>query len=470
MRQQIKLAYIGGGSKQWARVFMADLALSEDLGGEIALYDIDRAAAQRNADIGARINADPACRSQFRYTVNDCLEDALRGADFVVISILPGTFAEMRSDVHAPEKYGIWQPVGDTAGPGGVLRAMRTLPLYEGFARAIRDTCPDAWVLNFTNPMSACVKALYDVFPGIKAFGCCHEVFNAQNFLTAVLRETRGIDVPRDALYTDASGVNHFTWITEAKYKDIDLLALLPEFMERYFEDGYWGRKGKETPADRDDPFAYGDKVKMDLWRNYGALGAAGDRHLVEFLPNTWYLKDPETVRRWRFNLTTVDYREARQAERVAESIEMAAGRRPFVLKSSSEEAVRILKCLLGMGTLVSNVNLPNRGQMPQMPLGSIVETNCVFAHGLVKPVVSRPLPTAAANLVQRACLNIDTSCEGIRERDLDKVFAAFVNQPLCGTLTREQALDLFAGMCRNTREYLDPWFDLDGWFARRGV
>lgn len=102
----------------WARVFMADLAVAEGLGGEMALYDIDIPAAERNAAIGGYINADHAAKSRFEYKVYKDLDGALAGADFVVISILPGTFKEMRSDVHAPEKYGIYQSVGDTAGPG----------------------------------------------------------------------------------------------------------------------------------------------------------------------------------------------------------------------------------------------------------------------------------------------------------------------------------------------------------------
>ena len=459
MKQNIKIAYIGGGSKQWARVFMSDLALSEGLSGEIALYDIDREAAQRNAAIGARIAQDPRTRSVFRYTVRDSLEEALAGADFVLISILPGTFREMRSDVHAPEKYGIYQPVGDTVGPGGILRAMRTVPYYEEFARKIRDICPDAWVLNFTNPMSICVKTLYDVFPGIKAFGCCHEVFHAQELLTKVLKELRGIDVPRSEIYTDACGINHFTWITQARYQDIDLLSLLPEFMDRFYEEGYY--EGYDRFAFRHDPFAYGNKVKLHLYKTFGALAAAGDRHLAEFVPNTWYLKDPAAVRDWQFGLTTVDFRERQQAERVAETIEFAEGRKPFPLQRSTEEAADLLKALLGFGTIVTNVNLPNRGQMPQLPLGSIVETNCVFAHGMVKPVVSDPLPTAAANLVSHNCANIDTAYEGIKHRDLDLIFTAFLNQPLCSTLSPDQCRTLFQEMCQNTHSYLSPHFNL---------
>ena len=202
MKKHIKIAYIGGGSKQWARVFMSDLALTKDLEGEMALYDIDIEAAKRNQNIAKYINKNPKTQSIFTYNVYEKIDDALRNADFVLISILPGTFKEMRSDVHTPEKYGIYQSVGDTVGPGGVLRAMRTIPMFEFFASKIKEICPNAWVINFTNPMSICVKALYDVFPNIKAFGCCHEVFHAQQFLTRVLKEMTGIDVNRKQIKT----------------------------------------------------------------------------------------------------------------------------------------------------------------------------------------------------------------------------------------------------------------------------
>ena len=466
MERKIKIAYIGGGSKMWARTFMSDLAVAENLSGEIALYDIDMKAAERNAKIGGYINQDPRTKSKFEYKLYDRIEDSLNGADFVIFSILPGTFREMRSDVHTPEKYGVYQSVGDTAGPGGVLRAMRTVPIYEDYAKKIRDICPNAWVINFTNPMSICIKALYDVFPEIKAFGCCHEVFNAQEFLTCVLKEIKGINVHRSNIYTDASGVNQFTWITEAKYQNIDLLSLLPEFMDRFYEEGYFEREGQDRFAFKTDPFAYGNKVKLDLYRKYGVLAAAGDRHLAEFMPNSWYLKDPATVKKWQFGLTTVDFRENQQAERIADSIEMAEGRRSFPVVKSNEEAVDLMKALLGFQTRVSNVNMPNRGQMPQMPLGSIVETNCIFSNDQVKPVVSKTLPIAVANLVYRSCVNIDTTYEGIKERDLGKIYLAFANQPLCNTLSMEQSGELFKEMCLNTREYLDEFFPIDQYFA----
>ena len=246
---EVKIAYIGGGSKAWARSLMQDLALDGDLTGEVALYDIDTEAAKRNQVIGAKIQQKKEARSDFRYTVAMTLEEALTGADFVLISILPGTFSQMQTDVHAPEKYSILQSVGDTVGPGGVFRALRTVPVYEEFAEAVRAYCPKAWVLNLTNPMSICVKTLYRCFPQIRAFGCCHEVFHTQDFLTCVLREITGTEAARREIYTDASGINHFTWITEARYRGTDLLELMPAFMERYFDTGYYVREqGQDGP------------------------------------------------------------------------------------------------------------------------------------------------------------------------------------------------------------------------------
>lgn len=460
--KKIKLAYIGGGSKAWARVFMNDLALTEGLGGEIALYDVDLPAAERNRQIGARINAHPDTVSRWDYVVYEHLEDALRGADFVACSILPGTFDAMHSDVHAPEKYGIWQSVGDTVGPGGVLRAMRTVPLYEGFARAIRDCCPKAWVINLTNPMTVCCKTLFDVFPEIRAFGCCHEVFNAEDFLCCVLKEELGIPRPdRHELVVDASGINHFTWITEARWQDQDVLALLPGFMEKYYEKGYCEKHGAAPEDFRSDPFRYGNKVKMDLFRRYGVLAAAGDRHLVEFLNKSWYLDSPADAERWLYHLTTVDYRKADQRKKIAESAAIAAGTMPVTVQRSPEELIELMKAILGLGPVISNANTLNRGQMPQLPTGSVVEVNHVFDNDCVRPILCNPLPGPVAQLVEQNARNIENVYAGIKNRDLNAIFAAFLAQPLCSQLNQAQGEQLFREMVLNTAEYLEPWYDL---------
>lgn len=138
----------------------------------------------------------PDTLGHWKYSVADTMQEALQGADFVVISILPGTFDEMAVDVHMPERLNIWQSVGDTAGAGGIIRALRTLPMFIPIAEAVRDICPNAWVINYTNPMSLCVKILYHVFPQIKAFGCCHEVFGTQKLLASAVGEYLGTKAP----------------------------------------------------------------------------------------------------------------------------------------------------------------------------------------------------------------------------------------------------------------------------------
>ena len=287
--KELTIAYIGGGSRGWAWGFMTDLAMDPDLCGCIRLYDIDIEAAERNRIIGEKISAHPDAVSRWHYEVSRTLEEALSGADFAVISILPATFREMASDVHLPERAGIWQPVGDTVGAGGFMRAMRTVPMFVTIAEAIRYYAPDAWVINYTNPMSLCVRTLYKVFPGIKAFGCCHEVFGTQNLLCSMLETEEGLPgIRRQDLRTTVTGINHFTWITQASCGSTDLFPLYSRFAEKYAESGY------EASPDQNwmnSHFNCAHRVKFDLFLRYGAIAAAGDRHLAEFVA-PWYTKN----------------------------------------------------------------------------------------------------------------------------------------------------------------------------------
>jgi len=238
--KDLKVAYIGGGSRGWAWTLMSDLADCKNMSGDVYLYDIDFEAAQHNETIGNLYNACEGAHSVWNYHAAKTAQEALEGADFVIISILPGTFDEMESDVHTPEKYGIYQSVGDTSGPGGIIRAMRTIPMFEEIAKNIKNFCPKAWVINYTNPMTLCVKTLYRVFPEIKAFGCCHEIFGTQNILAIALQEVCGITVKdKSEIRVNPVSVNHFTWLTKATYRNMDLFPVYEEFINRYYETGY---------------------------------------------------------------------------------------------------------------------------------------------------------------------------------------------------------------------------------------
>ncbi|MBQ4528743.1 MAG: alpha-glucosidase/alpha-galactosidase [Clostridia bacterium] len=452
--QNIKIAYIGGGSKGWAWSLMSDLVSCRDMSGDVYLYDIDFDAAKKNEIIGNKFNFAEGAVSTWNYKACEKIDDALKCADFVIISIMPGTLDEMESDVHTPEKYGIYQSVGDTTGPGGILRAMRTLPMYEYIGEKIKEHCPGAWVISYTNPMSLCVKTLYRVFPEIKAFGCCHEVFGTQKLLCKVVEEMIGDkDINRSEIKVNPVSVNHFTWLTEATYKNINLFPYYKEFCEKY-KDGY-NESGKPLDDNwMNQAFSTLEKVKIDLFRKYGYIAAAGDRHLAEFCEGKTYLANPERVREMKFALTPVSYRRNDYKERFAKCERLLSGEEMPKLKQTGEEGVTQIRALLGLCDLVTNVNIPNIGQIPNLPTGAIVETNAVFRAGSLKPVFAGNVPSSIYPLVSRVCGQQEALSDAIAQRDVEKIFTVFINDPLV-TCTVDEARKLFNEMCANTKKYL---------------
>lgn len=453
--EDLNIAYIGGGSRGWAWGLMSDLASEEQLSGIVKLYDIDFEAAKNNKTIGNSISNIEGVKGFWKYEAVNSLKEALKEADFVIISILPGTFNEMKSDVHAPEKYGIYQSVGDTTGPGGVIRALRTIPMYIEIAENIKEYSPNAWVINYTNPMGLCTRTLYKVFPGVKAFGCCHEVFGTQKLLANMLHDMKGIDTPeRDEIKINVLGINHFTWIDKASYKGEDLISLYRTFVDKYYEDGFEDEKEGHW---MNDSFLSANRVKFDLFKRYGLIAAAGDRHLAEFVPNTWYLKNPEVVKSWKFGLTTVDWRVNDLEERLKKSKDYISGKEKFELKETGEEGVRQMKALLGLSDLVTNINIPNRGQVSGLPLGAIVETNALLRKDSISPVNAGSLPADINGLVLRNIMNLETIIEAAFIKDLSLAYNAFVNDPLM-TIELKESKALFDEMISNTKEYLNMY------------
>lgn len=452
--KNIQIAYIGGGSRAWAHNLMNDLALDDEICGDVRLYDIDLEGAKINEKIGNDLSARSDVKGKWRYAAYEKISDALTGADFVVISVLPGTFDEMESDVHLPEEYGIYQPVGDTTGPGGIVRALRCLPMFRDFALAIKEYCPDAWVINFTNPMSTCVKTLYKVFPEIKAFGCCHEVFGTQKLLAKILEEKYGIQATRDEIRTNIVGVNHFTFLTEAKYKGTDLLPIYDEYIDEY-PDGL--EQSVEAKHWANGAYVTKELVKFTLFKRYGAIAAAGDRHLAEFCPGKWFLESKEMVEdKYGFSLTKVSWRKLECEQRKQKAKDYYNGK-PFELRDTGEETVRQIKALLGLGDFVTNVNLPNVGQIENNPYGAIVETNAFFSGNSVKPVHAGKVPKELNALMMRIIEEQETVADAALTGDYEKAFVAFLNNPnVC--ISADKARELFDRMLENTKEYL-PYY-----------
>ena len=455
--ENIKIAYIGGGSRGWAWTLMSELARAEDISGEVLLYDIDFDAAQKNEIIGNRFNTATGVKSIWNYKAVKTIDEALNSADFVIVSILPGDFDDMESDVHTPEKYGIYQSVGDTVGPGGIVRAMRTVPMFEYIGRKVKEICPDAWVINYTNPMTLCVKTLYRVFPEIKAFGCCHEVFGTQKVLAHVVGKKLGIsDVARDEIKVNPIAVNHFTWITKATYKDMDLFPLYSEYVANNpdgiksddpIDDNWFNKTAGKTS----------EKVKFDLFKRFGYIAAAGDRHLSEFCEGKWYLENPERVEEMGFALTPVAARREDLERRLEKSERLINGEEEPEIYCTGEEGVNQIRALLGLHDLVTNVNIPNMGQIPNLPIGAVVETNAVFRSNSLTPVFAGPIPQEIYGMVSRVCLEQENLSDAIAERSVEKIFEIFSNDPLV-TCNLKDARKLFNTMVKNTAKYLGDY------------
>lgn len=454
----VQIAYIGGGSRGWAWTFMTDLSMDDSLSGTIRLYDINEAAAKNNEVIGNHLTQREDTSGKWNYVTCPTIEEALTGCDFVVISILPGTFDEMASDVHLPERLGIYQSVGDTAGPGGIVRALRTIPMFVDIAEAIKAYAPEAWVINYTNPMTLCVKTLYHVFPEIKAFGCCHEVFGTQKVLKGICEETFGLkDVDRHDIFVNVLGINHFTWFDQASYKGIDLFPVYREYIDSHYEEGY--QEPDKNWAN--STFECAHRVKFDLFKRYGLIAAAGDRHLAEFMPGGEYLKDPETVTSWKFGLTTVDWRKADLQKRLDKSHRLASGEEEIELKPSGEEGILLIKALCGLDRVVSNVNIPNTGlQIPNLPATAVVETNAVFSRDSIKPLIAGEIPSDVLALITPHVENHELVLQAALTCDKEPVYQAFLNDPLVkGRASEAEVKALVDDMIANTLTYLP-----EGW------
>lgn len=425
----VQIAYIGGGSRGWAWTFMTDLALEPEMSGTIRLYDLDEESAKANEKIGNHISQRPEAVGKWKYETCKNMESVLTGADFVVISILPGTFDEMEADVHMPERLGIYQSVGDTAGPGGMIRALRTIPMFVEIGEAVKKYAPEAWVINYTNPMSLCVKTLYHVFPEIKAFGCCHEVFGTQKVLKGIAEEKLGIsEIDRRDIHVNVLGINHFTWFDYASYKGIDLFPIYKEYVDQHFEEGY----NEPDKNWANSTFACAHRVKFDLFRRYGWIAAAGDRHLAEFMPGNEYLNDPETVKSWKFGLTTVEWRKADLKERLEKSKRLLAGEEEVELKPTGEEGILLIKALCGLERVVSNVNIPNSAlQITNLPSDSVVETNAVFERDAIRPIAAGTLPEKIRDLILPHVENHETILQAALTCKKELVIKAFLNDPV---------------------------------------
>lgn len=453
---EITIAYLGGGSRQWAPNLIQDLAQS-DLDGQVRLYDEYYESAERNARFGNWVQEREGAVADWSYEATNSLETTLSGADVVILSTQYNPAETFVHDLDIPERYGIYGAVAATIGPGGIFRAMRTVPLYRTFAAAVREHCPDAWVFNYTNPVHFVTRALYDEYPDINALGLCHEVLGTRHRLARYAREQLDMDADRSDISVNVKGINHFTWVDEARCKGVDLWPILEEL-----RDDAAGHQ-TFTPEELADDSVFVDhwQVTWELFRRFGVLPAAGDRHLVEYA--TWFLQGgKEGLNRWGVKRTGSDYRAKHwtpaESDQTTDVEAWMSGDREFELSESDEVFVDILAGLAGQSDYVTNVNLPNTGQVSDLQDGAVVETNVLVSADEVKPLTAGGFPRPVRGLIRGHIDTIETIIEASADGDLDAAFRGFLIDQQIRTLQTEDARELFAELVAAQEPYLQDW------------
>ena len=434
-----RIAVVGGGSYQWGTKIIQDVALNEDLRGSVlTLHDIDPEALDDLYRWGEKMVGLAGADLALEKTLE--LDEALSGADFVVLCISTGGLDAMAHDVEIPAGYGVIQTVGDTVGPGGLFRALRNIPVVVDIARAIEERCPDAVMLNLTNPMTTLTRAISKTTQ-VRCIGLCHELFSTLAMLSGMF------GVPEEALDVRVAGINHFIWITRVAVRGKDVT----EEAFRRISGGEAREIALERAGDDPDPFINTWGFRTELCRIYGYLPAAGDRHLCEFLPG--YLSDERERERLDLRVTTIDVRREKLAESREKVRRMIAGEEPIDLEPSREEISDIIAAMVTGRNSVNIVNLPNEGQIRDLPAGAVVETYGAISGLGASGVAFGELPAPIAGLVHPHVINQEMIVEAGLMGDKDLAFQAFVNDPLVSH--HPEARNLFEEMFEAQSHFL---------------
>jgi alpha-galactosidase len=450
------IAYIGGGSREWAPKFVQDMSLSA-LNGTVRLYDRNYESAQQNAKFGNWVQEKDAATADWSYEAVADIASALNGADAVILSTQFDPAETFVHDLDISEKYGIYGAVSATIGPGGIFRAMRTIPVYRELANAIREHCPEAWVFNFTNPVHFVTRALYDEYPEINAVGLCHEVLKAYPLFASIAEEHLDMDADPEDITINPKGINHFTWIDKVHCNGEDIWPQLQNLIDSERAQREYTAEDLEEVS----PFIDNEQVMWELFRRFDLIPAGGDRHLVEYA--TWFLNgQKEGLNRWGVKRTDSNYRAKHwnpsESDQTTDVEAWMSGTKEFEIESSREKFADMLEALHGREPCVANVNMPNTGQVSNIENGAIVETNAYVRANEVVPLTAGGLPRPLKTVVDDHVNTIETIIEASRDGDIDRAFQGFLIDPQLRSLQTEDARDLYAELFRSLEEYLSAW------------
>ncbi|MWA04101.1 alpha-galactosidase [Actinomadura sp. LD22] len=376
----LNIAFVGAGSVEFTRQLLRDIFSYPELGGvRLALHDIDPERLEVAEGL-ARLTAKEHGAAPV-VTASLDRRRALDGADVVVNMVAVGGHAATLKDFEVAAEFGVRQTIGDTLGVGGIFRALRTFPLLEGLAADIRAVCPDAWLLNYTNPMAMNLQYLAAIAPEVKAAGLCHSVYWTVRDLSEL------VGVPFEEVDFHSAGVNHQAWVLKWEHRGRDLYPALDAAIEA-------------------DP-ELRRRVRVDMYRRFGRYPTETSEHSSEYVP--WYLKDAAEIERLRIpvgDYVTISEGNLAEYARVRDCLARGEYPAPREDEDATEYAPQVIHSLATGERRTIQVTTANTGLISNLPAGAGVEVPATLDRMGVHPHHVGALPPQLAAL-NRAFLNV---------------------------------------------------------------
>ena len=430
MTDRFKLAYIGAGSFRFSIGFFRNITNATELiPMEVALCDIDAHSLSLMTRILKRMVTVGAIRKHYKesdvlVTSSTDRETVLDNADFVYKSISVGLQAAEWFDLYLPLKFGIPQNTGDSVGPGGLFRGLRSAPPCAGIAKDMKKLCPKAPLLSYTNPVSSCTLAARTTAPEIQFIGLCHELFEGMKLLRRFYnkREQKHIKHWRD-IQVEYAGVNHFGWLTRIEYKGEDLYPVLRKNAHQLVLDRFRGRDAANG-------------FNFYLLEKTGCFPFPGARHVAEFLPdyyNAFNHEKKDQCPYWSFPFIRSVWRVHDERRFVYSVFRLWAKRMIPVLgpKKEGEWAMEMTIDWRRDKPTEYVVNVPNHGTVPELPNNCIVEIPGYFKNGEMRPLKKIHVPKKVAGYLVPHCDQQLLTVNAALGNNPDLVIKAMLHDPM---------------------------------------
>jgi alpha-galactosidase len=395
----VKVAMVGAGSFGFAPKLIADFIHTPELGGStLVLHDIDAERLEVMAKLGKRMIAEAGADLRVEHTLRR--EEALEGAHFVTCTILVGGLKIAQADVDIPLKRGVSQSVADSVGPGGISRALRTIPVLLEICRDMERLCPKATLIDYTNPMTTLCRACRRE-TSIQVIGLCHGIFGSMDFMAELIGEKY------EDMQVRGAGVNHLVWAFDLRCRGEDAYPRLFKAAENLFET--------KQP------------LSLRLMQIYGMYPCAGDRHVAEFFPNFIIPETDQGKTPW--NLPLRGYDLSGPATTLEALRKQADGVEPLKPRAkSSETAANIMASIADHQRGVFIVNIPNEGAIEGLPHDALVELDATLDAEGIRPIHVGRLPGAITGVLERVIasqeLTVEAAVTGSREAALQAMLS----------------------------------------------